>query len=222
MCKQEIKKSWLDVCRGGMGTMWWLCRCEYLRRSVWSLLSIITLSFFPGDCSQCLFCPLGERREGDWVGFWLRESEMSGVILQPGVHSNSPIWSGVGLQSIKDKIQPPENKNMVLLKSAFLMLVYSVSSFVSSFSEEVWLWTTGIVKGSGGTAASSKSKGRTGSRAADGAGQYLRAACSASCPVLAPQWSWFHCCSLRRWGAMIEIKRCFGWQGDPCCCCVSF
>lgn len=54
---------------------------------------------------------------------------MSGVILQPGVHSNSPIWSGVGMQSIKEKIQPPENKNMVLLKSVFLMLVYSVSSF---------------------------------------------------------------------------------------------
>lgn len=21
---------------------------------------------------------------------------------------------------------------------------------------------------------------------------------------------------------MIEIQRCFGWQGHPCCCCVSF
>lgn len=48
------------------------------------------------------------------------EAEMSGVIPQPGVHRNSAIWSGVGMQSMKEKIQPPENKKMVFLKSAFL------------------------------------------------------------------------------------------------------
>lgn len=48
-----------------------------------------------------------------------------------------------------------------------------------------------MVKGGGGTAASSKSKGRIVIRAADGAGQYLRPAFSASCPALLPHGAGF-------------------------------
>lgn len=94
---QTGKKEILAICLSE--TTWWLCKSEYLQRSVWSLCTVscpvITLSFFSSDCSQCLFCPRftrGGKETGCWLlTQWVREA---GVILQSGVCRNSAICSG--------------------------------------------------------------------------------------------------------------------------------
>lgn len=94
---QTGKKEILATCLSE--TMWWLCKSEYLQRSVWSLCTVscpvIALSFFPVTVAN-VSSALSSWGEGKETGCWLLTHcvRKAGVILQSGVFMNSAIWSG--------------------------------------------------------------------------------------------------------------------------------
>lgn len=170
---------------------------------------------------------------------WLQKRRNWGWMLSPDSVSEkwlgqSPVWDSWGFRVFLEwgrdaayKRENPNPKNpeyTVLKKACFSLLKFHVWWFASDFflrRSANWkrLWTAGIMKGNGGIAASRKSKRMIVIKAAVGAGWYLRPAFIASCPALAPQWTWFHCCFLRRWGVMMGVKRYFwlvlGGKGIP-------